>query len=513
MNLASRVIAGALAGALLVLLFHPLSSPLLLHGFLGVGPSNTLTESSLVSTNLRTLKAPSNRREAALYFQINSRRVLQGVSFTPSEAMSLAQQAARFGEEDRDNAFWRQLEAIFFWRAGDRAASLAAWDAASNALRWDDGQTARLLQLQFELDTEARRELAWHPAAIKSDRLPFASALILRFGRDLMRQPETSLADRFNTFENGMLMLDGARSVEVGVLAVDLMQASSVFRGQREAVSFAQRLRQRQAFVDQLRSAGNLTEASVVDSGFRNADSWLNLVASKDNLQRQEERTVAAVLASILPGIGLHLALLGVLVALVAMMVERVPAVRKVLGLPGATILGVVAGVAVFNATGLFFPAIWTTLSLGFFVFQRPHVRTMSPDSLKREHRLTLIPISLACAAFYVAFISGLTEPFRVFASQFGVPQEYQAGSSLLLGLSLLMLSVAVFTAPVWGLLEKQDSVKLLSLSLRQTGVVLLCVGVGVTVALTPVCVAVDRQVREPLAKALLNEPNLFLSE
>ncbi|MCC6686879.1 MAG: hypothetical protein IT205_07815 [Fimbriimonadaceae bacterium] len=513
MSPGSRLLWGSLLGALLVLLIHPATGPFYRLFFNQLGPSRVLSTSPDLLANVLTVGQPRDKRSAAFFLLIASRELSYPYGLNAREAGFAEEVARKYSEIDQDNAFWPQMATVFARASGDSSRQSAQWLQASKAARWDDGQTQRLLFLSRELESEFGSDLAWQKAALAQARSDVHATAIAGVARTLRPDDPADTEVRLASLYNGQLMLEGARSMSIGAVGIQIMREASFSGRELPSASYAQNLRQRQAFLNLLSLHDGPQTAAIVDSLYRNADSWTAVVNHAGNREDRRNRELLATLAASLPGPFVYLALSGCLIWIAGWVLRFHKISHWLFSYPVAPVLGLIAGVIVFLSTHLIWPSLWAVLSLAFFVFQPAAIRSVPVSRLTPQHRILTCVVGAIFSLCFVMFVMGLGAPMRAMCSSFGVPIEYQAGSAVLLGLCLLMLSIVVFSAPVWALILRFDAVSVLRVALKEVGKGLLLAGVIGSVVSAPLSVWLDRSVADPISKTLLNEPNLYLSE
>ncbi len=508
MTPALRLLWGSLLGALVVLIIHPSSRPYYALFTRQLGPSTVLSTSPWMESNVKKVVPPTNRQEAAYFLVIVSRQYLGLRDISVAESQYAADLARQCSSLDPTNAFWLQMASVF-----DRSGKFTDWEIASNGTRWDDGQNSRLLFLSASMSKEYNTTMPWQNAALLNQRSSSHALAILRHARTEKVERDAPLESLLATLRNGQLILEGGRSIEVASIGAVLMQQSASGRESADTGSYSERLRQRQRFVDRLRAANMPGDAATVEAAYRNADSWSNVVDTAGNRRDRAERQIWSVIAASLPGCFVHIALLGIALMLLGYGLGFHKISHGIFSFPVAPILGLGIGTAIYAATWLVWPSLWAVLSLAFFVFQPTAVRSRLPEGLSGNHRIVIVIVGLVLASCYGLFIAGLGAPMRAIGPEFNIPQEYQAGSSLLLGSSLFSISIAVFSAPIWALIHKYEPVQLLKVVFVELGKGLLTTGLAASIVSTPICIFINRSLEGPISKTLLNEPNLHLTE
>lgn len=513
MSPGSRLLWGSLVGALIMLLFHPASSPFYRLFLRQLGPSHVLTTSPHLLGNVKKVSTPKDKRSAAFFLLIASREVTFPRRLTQGQAQFAASLASSMGDSDSENAFWRQMAAVFDRAAGQNRNSAYQWQVSANASRWDDGQNQRLLALSLQLQDEFGADLSWQKAVLSRERGEAHAVAIAAVSRALRPVDLNDTEMRLASLFNGQLMMEGSRSISIGAYGVQIMREASLSGREIPSASYAQMLRRRQAFLNTLREHENPEAAAIAESLYRNADSWTSVVNTAGNRDDRLSRELWSAVAASLPGPFVYLAITGGILCGLAYLARFYKIVHRLFSFPVAPVMGLAAGIVVYSSTKLIWPSLWAVLSLSFFVFQPGAIRSARPVSLTGQHRILLAVVAIIFSVCVLLFVAGLGAPMRAMATLFGVPIEYQAGSSLLLGLALLMLSIIVFSAAVWAIILRFDSAVILSVALGEMGKVVLMIGLVGSVAAAPLAIWLDRSVAEPISKTLLNEPNLYLSE
>jgi len=160
MNPAIRAFYGALLGALAVLLIHPASRNYLTPGIWLAPRSEFLEETDALPDNLTELPTPDSLENVAFWLIVGCEREVLRQPLNHDQALLMVEFARAGAERDPDNAFWRQVEAVFQHKLGNEDAARQAWLVASFAGRWDDYQTGRLKHVLEGLKEESGRTLS-----------------------------------------------------------------------------------------------------------------------------------------------------------------------------------------------------------------------------------------------------------------------------------------------------------------------------------------------------------------
>lgn len=512
MSTPSRLFLGLLLGALFVLLVHPMTRPLYAIGFWMQGESPVATKSPYFLNNVSQAPTTSRPEELAYLLLIASSQRPKVSNSLEKSYRYLANCAVGFGEAEYGNAYWFQIAALMYDRAGDTSSARSSWLKASTLDRWDDLQTLRLQTLAQQFQIENGRTMAWPDPLLILERNTAQVLELRRYATKIVNQYPTDYQLRFATHRNGVLIREGARSIRTGIYGVQVMQAATSPTEFNMATTYGTRLKARQKFVDELRGAGFQSEATLVERDSRVADAWQNVVESDENAERRTLLTWASLMSSALPGAFLIMSIWGVVVWFVGILMFRFGPLKPSPDYIRAPLLGMVFGYLVYSATGLVWPSMWAVLSIAFFVFRAENLKSSLPDSLPSPQRVTLNLITLFVALPMLAFLLGVNRAGRELLPILEIPAEYRAGSTVLIGLSIIFFSIAVFSSAIWAILEKRAHVPYLGLVFQKIGRNFAVLFSLASVVFAPICLIADHQIHSHLEKIMINEPNYTMS-
>ncbi|HRF58974.1 MAG TPA: hypothetical protein PLH94_03550 [Fimbriimonadaceae bacterium] len=506
-----RALLGAAIGALLVLIAHPASRPFYLALLTQGGPSRFFAETPLRLQPSPALEKPRTLADAAYWMLVAAEADQRRTRLLDKDWKNLLNLARRCAVEDPENAFWKQMEAVFAWRLGDRKGSLEAWRRASRANRWDDLQNRRLERIVEGLSTETGTRLGWHYAASYAQRSQAPARMILRQARlvrDATRRDEAEgLELRYATLLNGDLLRSGAKSSQTGLVGVDIVEIACYPTNLKVETSQKRLLLARQALVNRLLALGKRDEANRTVKAFGNNDAWIALV-EPENASTEAKLWKLVTLATVsIPSGAIWIAAMGLGLALFGRAVERTPALQHVFRTPVAPAAGVILALLLYWSTGLVLPAIWAALCLAFFAFQPMHERSQDPRELGPLFRFTILVLGVAFFALMTVYLAGRTTAGTILFDRLGVPAEIGPGSPVLLGLAGIVLGLVLLTAPAWGVAQHFAPARLAGFALREFGTGLFVAGILVAVVAGPLAVFVDREARTNLAAISQNEP------
>ncbi|MCW5937924.1 MAG: hypothetical protein KIT11_11535 [Fimbriimonadaceae bacterium] len=507
MNPAGRAFLGALFGALLVLLAHPSSRPFLLPRL--SDPEDTFLKSSIdLPENLAKLSAPDTHQEAALWLQVGCERIEAGTLST-DEALLLAEVAQEGVEAEPDNAFWRQMEAVFAARSVGDATSKRAWTLASRAVSWNDHQTERLTRLVSGLAQSSGTKLAWHVALATSVRRSTAAKTVYEYGIDRLHRPGATTLDRYEALRNGVLLREGGRSAASSRFGARLVEAAALGGAKAEPSPKAS-AKARGDLYKQLADSGKRDEAATAVSAFEANDAWFALVDNETARRTAPDLGLLSMASANLARALLLSGLLGLAVLALGALCQ-VPAAQVALGFPGAPAIGVVGGALVFWWTGLALPAIWLTVALASLAVFSDRQRVGPMPKLGQLHRLFLGLMAVASIVAVFGAVVSASAPLRALQPWASVPPLLANDPRLsVTGLSITF-GLVVFSAAAAGYLGRFVGARYLPQCLGAYGATLAVLGFVGAVVAAPLCVAWDLALTARLERILQNESNDYL--
>ena len=519
-----RAFFGALFGALLVLLLHPASRPYITSGLWFLGGSEYLRESNVLTEKMGALPDPDSLETSALWLVVASEQHNKLDSLTRDQYLLLIEVAQLASDQDTENAFWYQIEAAFQWEHGNRDAARKAWHSASLSTEWNDYQAQRLERVVDGLHKEAGQRLAWHYALATSRKSSSAGQAILAFGRTIRAEqsPADDLELKFDTLVNGALLREGGRMYSTSQYGLQLVSAAIVDPmtvglplAQQDSLTPREVLLLRERFINDLMELGLVNEANRAADEFKEVDVWQAWIDVQEVDRTRRNLTAASILTAAGPGALLAVGLLSALMLLATTVLERTGLLRALLQPPIAPILGVVAGGLVYYSTRLIFPAIWATVALASFSFKHDGANALVAQKTGRPFRLIVTGLAVLFAAASTIFVVGLSTPARYLGKMTSFPDFAGAGSPMLVdlaGLSAMVVSLVLVTAPVWGYFRRVEPQALAPIAIKRFFLAscLGCLTLGVIIM--PISIRVDHSLADTLEKVLQNEPGYYLT-
>lgn len=517
MNGPGRLIFGAIVGALIALVAHPTSRPFLALGFTQLGPSNALAESPLLEANLSVLPQPDTLQEAGIWMSVGAERISTRRDLSDANLRAMLKVADAAAELDPENAFWTQMGAVFAEKLGDRAGCIERWNRGSRRTRWNDYQTTRLNRAASLLRREAGSDLAWIHARLAMQRSRAASQQIDRLAALLVSNATLSdpkgLEMRYVTLANGRLLRRGARSIEIGLQGVSIIENASLSGRRTGDESPRKLLISRFEFINALRSNNRQSDAEEASQTFDENEGWYVLVERGQARQETDRMAWLAVAAATLPSSLLMAGIAGLILWGLAWLFGRFPGLQRLTMTPVAPLLGAIIAGAVFLSTQLTFVALAVAACFGFLGFGPNRERTQPTRDLGPLFSFTMLVVSLVMVALLSGFWAGLLRPaYEVGQTSQTLAEPFVSGG-LLVGLAGIVFLLVLLFAPTWAIVQRLSTPFVFVEALTRLGRNMAVAGFVLGILATPLAVMADNSLAESLSKILQNEPNYYLTQ
>lgn len=551
-----RAIYGGACGALVVLLCHPASRPFLLTPLTHWGESKTFKTSTLLLENqpivsnqrILVVPRPGERAliDASLWMETGARElsnqestrraVTSAASYvgrtnlaTKRDYQKLVNIAQWAAARDPDNAYWTQMEAVFLNAEAHlptvvtategtrlRQQAVSAWFRAGSLTRWNDQQSKRLHLLQERVLAEMRSAQAWEYAAVYPLRSTLQAFFIDKFATEVLSSADfkkPGLALRYATLLNGKLLRDGAKSLEIQRIGIDIVERTWYDKSTHLSAANPRDLNFGQgAFSRAFNKIGDPEKANDVKREFEN-DAALIALTDPATLDYQSgELCFFSLLTASVPGALLGVGLLGAVLWLASVILRLQPALLKVVEAPVSPALGIVLATLLYYATGLALPSIAVVACFSFLAFTPPHERTQPPEELGGVFEITILVLSILLGIFGVAFIVGVSTPGEQILPYTNVPSEFYGGSTLFIGLCSIVMGLLLLAAPGWAMSQRLPTPRVVMLTFRHFGRRLFLGTLTLVIFVTPLAVVIDKALNAQLEEIVLNEPLHYLS-
>jgi hypothetical protein len=203
--------------------------------------------------------------------------------------------------------------------------------------------------------------------------------------------------------------------------------------------------------------------------------------------------------------------LLGLVPICLSWLVGRLPGLGRALAVPWGPVLGVVAGIAAYQASDLAGVGLWVCLAVASFSVAPDRSRPYVGGGFGQAFALVnAILGGLAALALSTAWTTSSPAGRTVTTVEpFVGPLE--PGSPALVWLALLLFSISCATASGWGYANRHTGWEALPEALRRFGVSVAMVGLGGAVIVTPLAIWADGWLADRLEALFLNAPHVYM--
>lgn len=462
MSWLKRAIGGALAGALAVLLIHPVVRPLMLHGSTRFGPA----EMEDYSEDLRARKLlpiPTNGPDFAMWMEAGASRVVNRIPTANEDYLLLAEFAFSAEESEPDNSYWPQMIATFQASQGNREEAEDAWTRAATKRDWNDYSGVRAEEQVRSLQLQTGEKLSWHLAAAWASQRSWSLPALEMLAYDLRSSGNEDLqkATRENTVNIFNHLPEGKRR---SMLRLGLLGGAST---------------------QTLMESAEPSDMPPVYSSF------------------------LSVLAASIPGACILAAMVGALIWMLGRAIEKVPWVKVAFSQPYSAPIGTLLGFLVYLAIRQ--PLAAFTVALAFSAYTIAHPWKLEEDSPKPRVSGLVAATRAAGVAGGLALIlliAGLTESAQTVLTLRPEATLAPIGSPLLLAAALFTFAICLAAAPAWAHFRRVPSWLAGALALRQYGLSLALLGMIGAIVSAPIALGLDRSAAQALEPQLFSRSN-----
>lgn len=506
MTSAQRAFIGAILGATIALLFHPLSRPWLQYGFWRFGSSPTVESSPWLAGTLAELPPPDSEETLSLWTQIAARKIDTGQGLSRDDLLLVAELVRMASENDPRNAYWRQCEAVFQDMLDNDEAAYRAWERASIRPFWSDYQPERVKKFVGRMETESGAEMAWHSAVAYRLLSNDCPELIYHYGQSTIDH-QSPVDERWITFQNGRLLRDGARTRESAEYGHRLIEIAAT--GASETVRPRDVTTNRLNFALDFAKQNKDTRAQIALRTLKENEAYSAMVFGPDAGRDFARNAGSAALAASLPGALAFTSTICGLLYLAFRILNRTK-VRGSVPLWVPLSGGFFAGLAAYFVSRDPLASLWVLLVLGLFAV-RPAVALHTPAQLH--------PLAWTGSALFGGLFAALgcsvaiagSVPFRTMAG--ALPSGWWSNpmTTLIYGLVGIAGMFLIYAQVIAFRTRRHGGVTCLRLAEGAFAAGALgCLFCAVIA--TPLCIVWDRQVGKELRMIALNETGYYLS-
>ncbi len=503
---------GALVGALITLVAHPVSRRVLL------GSSSWSSVSQMhdeITGNGLRHNPPESIPEVSEWVLAACSRIRRRDPLSPGELRSVTSLLLLAQKKEPTNAFWFQTLAYFLESAGNPDDAEAAWVRGSKCTLYNDYQSVNLgggVQRRWQRRGTSAWEAAYAYHLRNLDGIGLASA----YARSLLARADydspLGIQRRLATIKNFDLALKGARSIALGSTAADLVELAayppSLNQTTRPKTLHLGRVR----VINRMRSMGLSYEIADVTRIFENNEGWKVLTSRVDTVEQMEQNGLIAVLIATIPNLFFLVGLLGLLICGLSVLIDKTQTQacwdsRKV----GA--VAVLCSLGAFLATDLWLAAI-STLTAVMFLWASPNIQRKIPEeSFGPLFEIVCFGFAMLAGLFLMLGFFGKTAP--VLALSNWLPSRHEITMFSQTGISLAVLSVVMFliAMPMWSFVRRHSTPWVFAHGFRIFSRSLAWTGFVAAIVTTPIALALERNSIDVLDKLLRNEPIYYLGQ
>lgn len=516
MTLWRRAFFGALIGAILTLLIHPSSRPFLAGPFFDSAKLIEHREDSLPSSFPEVLPEPRDDLAASLWVHVGAEQLMKRGQISPAQVEGLVRIAEYRQSQDPTNAFWGIAQAIFLHELGRDSEAIDAWKQASNRLTYNDFQSRYLSDLRSSL-AQSSASSTWQYAYCYRLRSMALAGLIESYARYLVsKASRTSPEDlelRYTILLNGSLLRDWSRNLAIMERGISVVELASHPRELQREASIKRLLIAHSEFKEALKSIGWTRQAEVTEVAYNENEGWSALTRRVDTGQKVATLTLFSALWPNLPGVFLQCAILGGLLVLLGLGLERAVRSHEKLAPAIVAAVAVVTSLAVLALTQSVLAFIASGLCCLFVLLTPRNPRAHLPKDLGPLFSFVMFVLAVAFLFLGSVMLLTRTLPVMANAEAFDPHIATIVDSRITAGLALISISCLFLFAPLWALAQHIRTLFVLSRGFYSLGAVTLTLGLVLSVAATPVCVYFEKENQETFRMLLENEPVYYVRQ
>ncbi len=503
-----RVLLGACVGAMLTLIFHPVSRPFL---FFSAHTRHVEAIKSLLTRKYESLKQPKTLQDYGLWMLVAAQKYESGASLRMGERQTIIALAREANRLEPQNAYWQQMEAVFLRESKQKLTARAAWMRAAKCSEWNDYQTEILENLRQEIESVTGSRQAWLNSLLYYNRSDAAVSAIQRLARAIVREADIrtpdGLAARYSTLRNGSLIETFGKSFRILGIGANLVELAT-YPPDMVATKSPKRLWIAQTEMLTALQSNNVAPnaAAVAIKTFRDTESW-RFLAKKGNPD-EEARSNAMIVSAISTGPSGALAgliIASFLIGLCALMSRRI--LPHEFNPIWVGLVSLAAGGLVWWISDAWIAALSVALSIQFINVCPENPRSHPDDDLGPFFRFMCFAVAVGILVSLVAYAIGVSTGFRMLSPYLDGLGGELSDRSAFIGLFSVVLGLPCLIGPTWGVVHKIETPEALlntytrvAKSLAVTCLVLCLVG-------TPIAVMIDYKYESQLAKVVQNEP------
>jgi hypothetical protein len=511
MTATARACLGALFGALLTLVLHPVSRPFLTSGALHVPPERV---SNCVDANSGQPPPPHDLKGASLWLELAAERMVARYALKPGEVDTLVGIATHAADIDRQNGYWDQERAVFLSIAGRAKEAADAWSRASRATSWNDYQADRMKGARAELAHMVGAQQAWQLAYVLHQKSEAPAFLIERYARSRLAQvgmdSRPDLATRYETLLNGNLITNGAKSVAIGSHGANIIELTAYPRNLMLTPSPKRLWVGQNKLLNQLEAVGMGEEAARSRTAFRSVEGWRAFTQRQDAQDLVEDLTAGSLVSGTFVSACAFATIVGGLFWVIGFLVTLRLGKR-----PKLSAFFVLCTSLVLATLGIVFTNdLWAglvgALAAAFLLAGPSNARNARPEDLGPLFAFLVMTMATITGVVVGAYAASRSAAGVALLPLLGVPPEYYS-TPLLLGLASIFFCLLLVAVPLWALVQRLSTAHVLGLALRKLGAYIGFGALALGIVLGPVAVYLDRDFGQTLDELVGNEPVYYI--
>lgn len=516
MTLWSRAFFGALIGAILTLFIHPSSRPFLAGPFIESSKLIERRHDALPSSFPDVLPEPRDDLTASLWIHVGAEQIVNRGKLSPAQIEGLIRIAEFRQSQDPTNAFWGMAQAIFLHELGKEEEAVAVWKQASTRLTYNDFQSRHLSDLRASL-AQTSTPSTWQYAYCYRLRSMAFAALVEAYARYLVSNASRTSAEdlelRYTILLNGGLLRDWSRNLAIMERGISVVELASHPRELQREASIKRLLIAHSEFKEALKSIGLTREAEITEVAYNENEGWSALTGREDTDQKVASLTLFSALWPNLPGVLLQCAILGGVLTLFGLGLERLVRNRDRLAAAVVAAIAVVTSLSVFALTQSVLALVASGLCCLFVLLTPRNPRVHLPKDLGLLFSFVMFVLALAFLFLGSVMLLTRTLPVVANAAAFDPHIATIVDSRITAGLALIAISCLFLFAPLWALAQHVRTLFVLSRGFYSLGVITLTLSLVLSVAATPVCVYFEKENQETFRMLLENEPVYYVRQ
>lgn len=501
---------GAVAGALLVLVIHPITKPIVQNGLFKFGIPSVILESPEVAQNSKTLPDPDSLIRAAWWINEGCKSIVNKSGLSTDQILTLVEISQQSYESDKKNAFWKQSESVFQNQLGNIAAARNSWQLASQCKQYNDYQIEKLETVLARLSQVSGSKMAWQYSALEDLKNDCIAQTISSYAVSF-RAGSKALDDQVTNIKNLSLLQKGATQIASGQRAWKAIENSAIGSVAGQSGNPRETIARRFALVDELAQAGKTDDAVLVREALAANEAWVAATRIPGKEFSDSANSLYSILTSSLPGSLISGGMVSLFLAGIAFLLARAKRLPSVDQFIFPSLLGVLSGLAIFFSTGLLFPAIFLTFTFSGLLI-RPKVE-LSGNSFPISKSLTISAgilswTIISCVAIYAIMLTPAAETIQYCG---GLSMSEWVAPGNVLSIIFILFGVQLGAIQTWAFSRSRNVYRSIGIVLSQSYTLVAWLFLIAAIVATPICIAIDQPLKQSSEQLFRDEPGYYL--